>query len=63
MEGPELYHDVLLHRWYLSERAGHEIDIFEVGRDYVRNVLPGRIAELKSAERRADTEQLDAIVD
>jgi hypothetical protein len=63
MEAPELFHDVLLHRWYLSERAGHEVDIFDVARDYVETVLPARIAELKAAESRTDTGQLDAIVD
>ena len=23
-----------MHRWYLSERAGHEVDIFDTARDY-----------------------------
>jgi hypothetical protein len=63
LEAPELYHDVLLHRWYLSERAGREIDIFDVARDYVKTVLPGRIAELEAAESRADTGLLEPIRD
>lgn len=63
MEAAELFHDVLLHRWYLSERAGREMDLFEVARDYVNTVLPERIAQLRAAEARADTEQLDAIIE
>jgi hypothetical protein len=63
LEAPELYHDVLLHRWYLSEQAGREMDIFDVARDYVATVLPKRIEELKAAETRADTGLLDVITD
>jgi hypothetical protein len=31
----EFFHYVLEHRWYLSEQAGHEVDIFETARDYL----------------------------
>ena len=30
------------HRWALSDRAGHEVDIHDSARDYVANVLPHR---------------------
>jgi len=36
----ELFHEMLEHRWYLSERAGREVDFFETARDYLANVLP-----------------------
>jgi hypothetical protein len=39
MEPAELFHEVLVHRWYLSERAGHEVDFFETARDYFATVL------------------------
>ena len=29
LEPAEIFHEVLVHRWYLSERAGHEVDIFD----------------------------------
>lgn len=45
MESAEVFHEVLQHRWFLSERAGHEIDIFETARDYVETVLPHRVEE------------------
>ncbi|TNM36627.1 DUF4032 domain-containing protein [Nocardioides albidus] len=38
----EYFHEVMEHRWYLSEEAGHEVDIFESARDYIANVLPRR---------------------
>jgi hypothetical protein len=42
MEAAELFHEVLEHRWYLSEKAGREVDFFDSARDYVDNVLPRR---------------------
>jgi hypothetical protein len=42
LDGPEIYHQILEHRWYLSERAGYEQDIFETARDYIDNVLAHR---------------------
>lgn len=41
MDPAELYHELLEHRWYLSERAQHDIDLDTVVRDYVTNILPG----------------------
>ncbi|WP_225079262.1 DUF4032 domain-containing protein [Streptomyces sp. CoT10] len=41
MDPAELYHELLEHRWYLSERAQHDIGLDTAVRDYVRNVLPG----------------------
>lgn len=42
LEPAELFHEVLEHRWYLSERAGHDIPIEEALADYVQTVLPGK---------------------
>jgi hypothetical protein len=42
LEPAELFHEILEHRWYLSERAGSEVDVFDAARDYVENVLPHR---------------------
>jgi hypothetical protein len=42
LDGPEIFHEILEHRWFLSERAGAEQDILDVADDYVRNVLPHR---------------------
>jgi hypothetical protein len=36
----EVFHEILEHRWYLSQAAGRDVGILEAARDYVRNVLP-----------------------
>ena len=40
LEPAELFHEVLEHRWYLSERAGAEVELLDATRDYVTTVLP-----------------------
>jgi hypothetical protein len=42
LEAAELFHEVLEHRWYMSERAGHDIPITDALKDYVATVLPGK---------------------
>ena len=39
LEPAELFHEILTHRWYLSERQGVEADIFDTARDYIANEL------------------------
>jgi hypothetical protein len=46
LQPAEVFHQILEHRWLLSERSGREIDIFESARDYVDTVL-GRLPEEK----------------
>jgi hypothetical protein len=46
LEVAEVFHQILEHRWLLSERAGREIDIFETTRDYLDTVL-SRLPEEK----------------
>jgi hypothetical protein len=50
LEPAEFFHEVLVHRWFLSEQAGHEVDIFESAGDYVANVLPERPDELVASD-------------
>ena len=42
LEAAELFHEVLEHRWYMSERAGHDVPITDALKDYVATVLPGK---------------------
>ena len=42
LEPAEIFHEVLENRWYLSERAGHDVPLREAVDDYVRTVLPGK---------------------
>ena len=39
LETAEIFHEVLAHRWYLAERAGHDVDLFEAAADYIATVL------------------------
>jgi hypothetical protein len=48
LEPAEVFHEILEHRWLLSERAGHEIDIFETAADYIATQL-GRRPETRLA--------------
>jgi hypothetical protein len=42
LEAAELFHEVLEHRWYMSERVGHDISITDALKDYVATVLPSK---------------------
>lgn len=50
LEPAEIFHEILVHRWYLSERAGHEVGIFETARDYIDTVLMDKPDEKVTAE-------------
>jgi hypothetical protein len=39
LEPAEVFHEVLQHRWFLAEQAGHDIDTFDAAADYIENVL------------------------
>jgi hypothetical protein len=41
LEPAELYHEMLEHRWFMSERAGAEISMAEAASSYVDTVLHG----------------------
>ncbi|GAA1803815.1 DUF4032 domain-containing protein [Nostocoides veronense] len=42
LEPAEFFHEVLEHRWYMAELAGHDIRIEDAVVDYVANVLPSK---------------------
>ena len=50
LEPAEIFHEILVHRWYLSERAGAEVGIFDTARDYIDTVLSDKPDELVAAE-------------
>ena len=39
-EAAEVFHEILEHRWYLSQSAGRDVGILQSARDYVQDVLP-----------------------
>src|SRR3954453_5294502 len=50
LEPAEIFHEILVHRWYLSERAGREVGIFETARDYIDTVLSDKPNELVAGD-------------
>jgi hypothetical protein len=55
LEPAEIFHEILVHRWYLSERAGREIGIFETARDYIDTVLHEKPDELVTSDSAPGT--------
>ncbi|MEW2166791.1 DUF4032 domain-containing protein [Streptomyces sp. NPDC007084] len=51
MDPAELYHEILEHRWFLSERAQHDIGLDTAVEDYVGTILPKAGEPLPSADR------------
>lgn len=42
LEAAEIFHELLEHRWYMSERAGHDTPLPEAIADYIATVLPAK---------------------
>ena len=60
LEPAELYHEVLEHRWYLSEQQGHDVGLSEAVATYMAQVLPLKRDE-SSLIAPADTAELEAV--
>jgi hypothetical protein len=54
-EPAELYHELLEHRWYLSERAGREVGLDEAIEDYLSTVLT-RLTDERAMLRAPETD-------
>jgi hypothetical protein len=39
LDDAEIFHQLLEHRWYMSERAGHDLPLAEVVPSYAGDVL------------------------
>ncbi len=42
IEDAQFFHEALEHRWYLSEKAGHDVGLEFAARSYIEEVLPYR---------------------
>jgi hypothetical protein len=54
LEPAEVFHEVLEHRWFLSERAGFDVGTWAAVRSYVQHVLPRTPAVLTTPSVIAD---------
>ncbi|WAL40017.1 DUF4032 domain-containing protein [Brevibacterium sp. BRM-1] len=57
LEGPQIFHEFLDHRWFLSERTGHDMDAAAAMRSYIDTVLARRPRE-STFFRAPDTQAL-----
>ena len=46
----EIFHEILEHRWYMSEAAGRDVGTTAAARDYIKKVLPDAPEPLEPAE-------------
>jgi uncharacterized protein DUF4032 len=51
---PEVFHEMLEHRWYLSEQAGHDVGTTAAARSYFETALPRVPEPLATGEVTAD---------
>lgn len=50
IEPAQFFHEVLDHRWFLAEKAGHDVPMAEAVQSYVENVLPQYKLEQKDVD-------------
>lgn len=43
IEDAQLFHEVLEHRWYLGEKAGHDVGLGRATTEYITSILPNRL--------------------
>ncbi|WP_073328046.1 DUF4032 domain-containing protein [Actinomyces glycerinitolerans] len=62
LEPAEIFHEVLEHRWYMSEQRQRDVTTQDAVDDYVRTVLPQHWDE-QSYLSLGDTQEMEAIFD
>ena len=60
LEPAEVFHEVLEHRWFLSERAGADVGLDRAVRSYVADILPGKPDEQAVLGSRLGKPTVDA---
>jgi hypothetical protein len=61
LEPAEVFHEVLEHRWYLSEQAGQDVGLFGALSRYISTVLPHKPDE--AAVLGVDTQEIPVILE
>jgi hypothetical protein len=61
LEPAEIYHEVLEHRWYLSEQRGRDVGLLEALRSYLHDVLVNKPDE--EAVLGVDTQEMPVVAD
>ncbi len=68
LEPAQVFHELLDHRWFLSQQQRRDVPMPEATRSYVENILPGRpdeqaILGVSAADLREETGSLPAVDD
>lgn len=63
IEPAQFFHEVLDHRWFLAERAGHDIPMGEAVRSYVKTVLPDQYSMDRKTIDELNEEADSGVVD
>ena len=68
LEPAQVFHELLDHRWFLSQQQRRDVPMPEATRSYVENILPGRpdeqaILGVSAADLREETGYLPAVDD
>jgi hypothetical protein len=53
LEPAEVFHEILEHRWFLSEQRGHPVHTVDAARSYIDTVLTARPEEVIAGEPAA----------
>jgi tRNA A-37 threonylcarbamoyl transferase component Bud32 len=61
LEPAEVFHEILEHRWFLSEQAGNPVHTREAAQSYIDTVLKARPEEVIAGD--PDTAEIPAVVD
>ncbi|QRV02030.1 DUF4032 domain-containing protein [Arcanobacterium phocisimile] len=56
LQPAQLFHEILEHRWYIAEHAGHDIPLLDAVQSYIHHVLPSHREEAAILERVAGHE-------
>lgn len=59
LQPAQLFHEILEHRWYIAEQAGHDIALHDAVQSYIHNILPLHREEATMLEREAPHEPVD----
>jgi len=61
LEPAQIFHEVLEHRWFMSERAGHSVPFEDAISDYVKTILAKKPDEQAVLGARAGTPSDDTM--
>ena len=50
IEPAQFFHEVLDHRWFMAEKAGHDVPMADAVQSYVQNILPKQMMDAKTVD-------------